>query len=111
MQLQRSYDEAGLTQQVPVVQDPQRPDARPQRGGERRPVVGDLGRGVHQDVVGGGDDVGGVDPHHGGRQVALAAAPALRGCRLVLGPQQAPPVPEETLLRIPVGSNLKRPVR
>jgi len=87
MQLQRSYDEAGLTQQVPVVQDPQRPD------------------------VGGGDDVGGVDPHHGGRQVALAAAPALRGCRLVLGPQQAPPVPEETLLRIPVGSNLKRPVR
>lgn len=69
--------------------------------------MGDLSRGVHQDVVSGGDDVGGVDPHHSGRQVALASAPALHGHGLVLGAHETPPVPEETLLRIPVCPNLK----
>lgn len=107
VELQRSHDEAGLAQRAPVVQHPQRPQAGPQRRGERRPVVGDLGGGVHKDVVGGGNDVGGVDPHHSGRQVALAAAPALHGHRLVLGPHEAPPVPEETLLGIPVCPDLK----
>lgn len=107
VKLQRSYNEAGLAQRAPVVQHPQCPHARPQRGGERRPVVCDLSGGVHQDVVGGGDDVGWVDPDNRSRQVALAPAPALHGHRLVLRSQETPPVPEETLLRIPVGPHLK----
>lgn len=106
VKLQRSHDEAGLAQRAPVVQHPQCPRAGPQRGGERRPVVCDLSGGVHQDVVGGGDDVGGVDPDNRSSQVALAPAPALHGHRLVLWPQETPPVPEETLLRIPVGPHL-----
>lgn len=107
VELERGHDEAGLAQQVPVVQHPEGPQAGPQRGAEGRPVVRDLGGGVHQDVVGGGDDVGGVDPHHGGRQVGLAAAPALHGNRLVPGAQQTPPVPEDTLLRVPVRPHLE----
>ncbi len=107
MELQRSHDEAGLAQRAPVVQHPQRPHTGPQRQGERRPVVRDLSGGVHQDVVSGGDDVGGVDPHHSGRQVALASAPALHSHRLVLGSHETAPVPEETLFRIPVCPNLK----
>lgn len=107
MEVQRSHDETGLTQRVPVVQHLQRPHAGPQRRGEWRAVVGDLSGSVHQDVVSGGDDVGGVDPHHSGRQVALASAPALHGHWLVLGPHESPPVPEETLLRIPVRPDLR----
>lgn len=102
VKLQWRYDEAGLAQRAPVVQHPQRPDARPQRQGEGWPVVGDLSGRIHEDVVGGRDDVGGVNPHDGGRQVALAATPALHSHRLVLRSQQTTPVPEETLLWIPV---------
>lgn len=107
MEIQWGHDEAGLTQWVPVMQHPQGPDAGPQRQGERRPVVGDLSGSVHQDVVSGGDDVCGVDPHHGGRQVALASAPTLHSNRFVLGSHETPPISEETLLRIPVRPNLK----
>lgn len=69
--------------------------------------MSDFSGGVHQDVIGGGDDVGGVDPDHGGRQVALTAAPTLHGHGLILGPQEAPPVSKETLLSVPVRPHLK----
>lgn len=67
MELEWCHDEGGLAQWVPVVQHPQCPQARPQRRGEWRSVVSDLSRGVHQDVVSGSNDVGGIDPHHSGR--------------------------------------------
>jgi len=102
---QRRDQEAHLGHGAPVVQDAHAPHARPQRLVERRPVVGELGGGVDQDVVGGGDDVDGVDPHHGHRHVG-ALAPALHAHHAVHGPHQAPDVPEQPLLGVPLCADL-----
>lgn len=90
-----------------MVQHLECPHARPQRWAQWWPIVGELGSSVHQDVIGGSDDVGGVNPHNGCCQIALAAAPALHSHWLILRPKETPPVPEETLLRVPVSTHLQ----
>lgn len=103
---QRRHQEAHLGHGAPVVQDADAPHAGTQRLVEWRAVVGELGGGIDQDVVGGGDDVGGVDPHHGDGDVG-ALAPLLHAHRLVHGAHQAAEVPEHALLGVPLGADLE----
>lgn len=99
-------EEFALGDWQPVVQNFHRPDPGPQGQVQRGLVVGELGSGFDQDVVGGGDDVDGVHPDDGDGHVG-ALGPLLHADRLVHGPQQTPEVAEETLLRIPLGADLK----
>lgn len=102
---QRDHKKAHFGHGAPVVQDADAPHPGAKRLVERWPVVGELGVGVNQDVVGGGDDVGGVDPHHGDGDVG-ALAPLLHSHRLVRGAQQSAEVPEHALFRVPLGPDL-----
>lgn len=61
---QGSDEKARLCHRAPVVQHTYGPHAGPQGQVQRRPVVSELSTGVDQDVVGGSDDIGGVNPHH-----------------------------------------------
>lgn len=102
---QRGHEKAHLSHRAPVVQDADAPHAWSQRLVERRAVVGKLGAGVDQDVVGGGDDVGGVDPHHRDGDIGTLA-PLLHADRLVHGAHQAPEVSEHALFGIPLCADL-----
>lgn len=104
---QRGHQEAHLGHGAPVVQDANAPHARTQRLVERRAVVGELSVAVNQDVVGGGDDVGGVNPHHGDSDICTFA-PLLHSHCLVHGAQQSAKVPEHALFGIPLSANLIR---
>lgn len=103
---QRCHQKTHFGHGAPVVEDADAPHAGTQRLVERRAVVGELGRRVDQDVVGGGDDVGGVDPNHGDGDVG-AFAPLLHAHRLVHGAHQAAEVPEHALLGVPLSADLK----
>lgn len=81
---QRCHQKTHFGHGAPVVEDADAPHAGTQWLVERRAVVGELGSGVDQDVVGGGNDVGWVDPHHSDGDVG-AFAPLLHAHRLVHG--------------------------
>lgn len=102
---QRGNKEAHLCHRAPVVQDANAPHAGPQGLVERWTIVGELSAGVDQNVIGGCDDVGGVDPHDGDSDVKTLA-PLLHAHRLVHGSHQAAKVSEQTLFGIPVCSDL-----
>lgn len=102
---QRGDKEAHLSHGAPVVQDADAPHTGPQGLVERRAVVGELGAGVDQNVIGGRDDVGGVDPHDRNGDVG-ALAPPLHAHRLVHGAHQAAEVSEHAFLGVPLSANL-----
>lgn len=103
---QRCDEESALRNWHPVVENFHSPDPGPQGQVQRGLVVGEFGSGLDQDVVGGSDDVHGVYPDDGHSHVG-ALAPLLHAYRLVHGPQEAPKVPEETLLGVPVSADLE----
>lgn len=82
---QRGNEEFHLGHGAPVVQDADAPHAGSQRLVQRGAVVGELGAGVDQNVIGGRDDVGGIDPHDGDGDVG-PLAPLLHAHCLVHGP-------------------------
>lgn len=102
---QRGDEEAQLSHWAPVVQDADAPHAGPQRLVERRAVVGVLGAGVDQDVVGGRDDVGGVNPHDRDGDVGTLA-PLLHAHRLVHRAHHAAEVSEHALFGVPLSADL-----
>ena len=103
---QRCNEEFGFCNWHPVVENFHRPDPRPQGQVQRGLVVGELGSGLNQDVVGSCDDVDGIHPDDSHGHVG-ALPPFLHAHRLVHGPQETPKVAEEPLLGIPVSADLK----
>lgn len=103
---QRGNKEAHLGYGTPVVQDADAPHARPQRLVERRAVVRELGAGVDQNVIGGGDDVGRVDPHDRDGDVR-PFGPLLHAHRLIHGAHEATEVSEHAFFGIPLCTNLR----
>lgn len=102
---QRGDKEVHLSHGAPVVQDAHAPHTRPQRLVERWAVVGVLCAGVDQNVIGGRDDVGGVDPHDRDGDVR-ALTPLLHAHRLVHGAHQAAEVSEHALFGVPLCTDL-----
>ncbi len=102
---QGSDEKACLCHRAPVVQHTYGPHAGTQRQVQRRLVVRELSTAVDQDVVGGSDDIGGVNPHHSHGHI-WPFPPFLHSHRLVHGSHQIPIVPEYPFLCIPVCSNL-----
>lgn len=87
------------------MQDANAPHSRSQRLVERRAVVGELGAGIDQNVIGGSDDIGGVDPHDCDGDVGTLA-PLLHAYCLVHWAHQAAEVPEHTFFGIPLSADL-----
>lgn len=102
---QRDNEEAHLGHRVPVVQDADAPNTRAQRLVEWWAVVGELCVGVNQNVIGGGDDVGGVNPHNCDGDVGTLT-PLLHANRLSHGAHQATEVSEHTFFGIPLCADL-----
>ena len=103
---QRCNEEFGFCDWYPVVENFHRPDPRPQGQVQRGLVVGELGSGLNQDVVGGCDDVDGIHPDDIHGHIG-ALPPFLHAYRLIHGPQETPKVAEEPLFGIPVSTDLK----
>lgn len=101
----RGNEETHLGHGAPVVQDADAPHARAQRLVEWRAVVGELGVGVDQNVIGGGDNIGGVDPYDGDGDVATLT-PLLHADCLIHGAHQATEVSEHAFFGIPLCSDL-----
>lgn len=102
---QRGNKEAHLSHGAPVVQDADAPHTRAQRLVERWAVVGELCAGVYQNVIGGGNDVGGVNPHNCDSDVRTLT-PLLHANRLVHGAHQATEVSEHAFFGIPLCTDL-----
>lgn len=69
--------------------------------------MGELGVGIDENVIGGRDDIGGVDPHDCDGDVR-AFTPLLHAHRLVHGTHQAAKVSEHTFFGIPLGPDLTK---
>lgn len=98
-------EESDLSHWAPVVQDADAPHPRAQRLVEWWAVVCELCARVDQDVIGCGDDVGGVDPNDGDCDVR-PFVPLLHAHRLVHGTHQAADVSEHALFSIPLCADL-----
>lgn len=103
---ERSNEEFGFSYLHPVVQNLYRPDTRPQGQVQRGFVVRELSAGLDEDVVRCGDDVDGIHPDDSDGDVG-ALPPLLHAHWLVRRPQQPPEIPEQSLLGVPLGANLK----
>lgn len=103
---QRCHQKTHFGHGVPMMEDADAPHAGTQRLVERRAVVGKLSSSVDEDVIGGGDDVGGVDPHHSDGDVG-AFAPLLHAHGLIHGAHQATEIPKQALFGIPLSANLE----
>lgn len=103
---QRTNQKPRLGHGAPVMQHPYGPHPRPERLVQGGSVVGVLCAGVDQDIVGGSDDVGGVDPHHGDGHVGALGPPLHPDC-LVHGTHQTTEVTEHALFGIPLCADLR----
>lgn len=102
---QRGNKEVHLSHGAPVVQDADAPHTGAQGLVERGAVVGELGAGVDQNVIGGGDDVGGVNPHNCDGDIGTFT-PLLHANCLVHGAHHAAEVSEHTFFGIPLCADL-----
>lgn len=103
---QRANQKPRLGHGAPVMQHPYGPHPRPERLVQGGSVVGVLCAGVDQDIVGGSDDVGGVNPHHGDGHVWALGPPLHPDC-LVHGTHQTTEVTEHALFGIPLCADLR----
>lgn len=102
---QRDDEETCFSHRAPVMQDANVPHPRAQRLVQRWAVVSELCARVNQDVIGRGDDVGGVDPNNGDGDVR-PFVPLLHAHRLFHGTHQAADVPEHAFFGIPLRADL-----
>lgn len=102
----RHHQELVLPQGLPELEQADGPGAGAQRPVQGRFVLGEFCLSIHRDVIGGSNNVRGVDPHHCGCQVG-ASRPLLHGHWLIKRPHQASKIAEEPFLGVPLCAHLQ----